>query len=125
MDRPLNLPNLDIPRLLHQFGLHPDKSLGQNFLLDESALQRVVDAAQVTPQDVVLEIGPGLGSLTRHLATIAHTVVAVEVDAALIPALEQVVGQYSNVQVIKGDILALDPVQLVSQSPYLVVANIP
>jgi 16S rRNA (adenine1518-N6/adenine1519-N6)-dimethyltransferase len=121
----LNQPKKDVPRLLRLYGLHPNRSLGQNFLLDESALQQVVDAAQVTPQDVVLEIGPGLGSLTSHLATMALRVVAVEVDSSLIPALEQVVGQYSNVKVIEGDILALDPVQLVSQSPYLVVANIP
>lgn len=121
----MNLPILDIPRLLHQYGLHPNKTLGQNFLLDENALQQVVDAAEVTPQDVVLEIGPGLGSLTRHLATNAHAVVAVEIDSSLIPALNQVVDQFSNVQVIEGDILALDPVQLVSQAEYLVVANIP
>jgi len=121
----LKLPILDIPRLLRQYGLHPDKSLGQNFLLDETALQQVVETAQVTPQDVVLEIGPGLGSLTRHLAIIAHRVVAVEVDSSLIPALKQVISQYSNVQVFEGDILNLDPVKLTSQLPYLVVANIP
>jgi 16S rRNA (adenine1518-N6/adenine1519-N6)-dimethyltransferase len=125
VDRPLNLPKLDLPSLLRQYGLHPDKSLGQNFLLDESALQQVVEAAQVTPQDIVLEIGSGLGSLTRHLASIAHRVVAVEVDSSLIPVLGQVIGQYANVQIIEGDILTLDPGKLVSQSPYLVVANIP
>jgi 16S rRNA (adenine1518-N6/adenine1519-N6)-dimethyltransferase len=121
----LNLPQLDVPHLLHQYGLHPDKSLGQNFLVDENALQQVIAAAEVTMQDVVLEIGAGLGSLTRHLAVCARWVVAVEVDSGLIPALTQVVGQYSNVRVVKGDILALDPSQLVSRSDYLVVANIP
>ena len=93
--------------------------------MDESALQKVVDAAQVTPKDFVLEIGPGLGSLPRHLATIAHGVVAVEIDSSLIPALEHIVGHFSNVKVIKGDILALDPAKLFLQSPYIVVANIP
>lgn len=121
----MNLPQLDVPHLLHQYGLHPDKSLGQNFLVDENALQQVIAAAEVTMQDVVLEIGAGLGSLTRHLAVCARWVVAVEVDSGLIPALTQVVGQYSNVRVVKGDILALDPSQLVSRSDYLVVANIP
>jgi 16S rRNA (adenine1518-N6/adenine1519-N6)-dimethyltransferase len=121
----MNLPELNIPHLLHQFKLHPHKSLGQNFLLDESALQKVIDAAQVTLQDVVLEVGAGLGSLTRHLAVKANRVVAVELDSSLIPALNQVVGQYSNVLVVEGDILALNPVQLVSHAPYLVVANIP
>ncbi len=125
MDHPLNLQELDVPRLLRQYGLHPHKSLGQNFLLDESALQKVMDAAEVTSQDVVLEIGSGLGSLTRHLANVAHKVVAVEIDSSLIPALKSVVDQYSNVEVVEGDILALDPVQLVSSIPYLVVANIP
>ena len=121
----MNLPILDIPHLLHQYRLHPKKSLGQNFLVDESALQKVVDAAQVTPQDVVLEIGSGLGSLTRYLATIAQRVVAVEVDSSLIAVLETVIKQYSNIKVVEGDILALNPAQLVLQSPYIVVANIP
>jgi len=121
----LNLPILDIPQLLHRYGLRPNKSLGQNFLLDETVLQQVVQAARITPQDVVLEIGPGLGSLTRHLAANVHQVVAVEVDSSLIPILKEVVSQFSNVQVVEGDILTLDPVQLVSQAEYLVVANIP
>lgn len=125
MDHPLNLPKLDIPHLLRQYGLKPDKSLGQNYLLDETYLHQVIDAANITSQDVVLEIGSGLGSLTRFLAVIAHTVVAVEVDSSLIPVLKQVVAQFSNVHVIEGDILSLDPAQLVSQSQYLVVANIP
>jgi 16S rRNA (adenine1518-N6/adenine1519-N6)-dimethyltransferase len=125
VDRPLNLPELDIPRLLRQHNLHPDKSLGQNFLQDEVALHQVVEAAGITSLDVVLEIGPGLGSLTRHLALNARRVVAVEIDSSLIPILKNIVAQYSNVQVIQGDILALDPAGLVSQPDYLVVANIP
>jgi 16S rRNA (adenine1518-N6/adenine1519-N6)-dimethyltransferase len=116
---------LDVPYLLRQYGLHPNKTLGQNFLLDEAALQQIISAADITTQDVILEIGSGLGSLTRHLALSARLVVAVEVDANLIPALSKVVGQFSNVQVIQGDILALDLTQLVSQESYLVVANIP
>jgi 16S rRNA (adenine1518-N6/adenine1519-N6)-dimethyltransferase len=111
--------------LLHQYGLHPNKSLGQNFLLDKTALNQVIAAADVTSQDVVLEIGAGLGSLTSRLAITARSVVAVEIDSSLIPALTQVVGQYSNVQLVQGDILALDPAQLVMQESYLVVANIP
>ncbi len=121
----MSLPKLDVPSLLRQYGLHPKKSLGQNFLLDETALNQVIAAAEVTSQDVVLEIGAGLGSLTSHLAITAHSVVAVELDSSLIPALTQVVGQYSNVRVVQGDILALDPAGLVSQESYLVVANIP
>jgi 16S rRNA (adenine1518-N6/adenine1519-N6)-dimethyltransferase len=125
LDAPLSLPQLDVPGLLRQHGLHPNKSLGQNFLLDENALQQVVSAANVSPQDDVLEIGAGLGSLTRHLALCAHSVVAVEVDQSLIQALNQVVSQYSNVRVVQGDILTLDPAGLQLLDNYLVVANIP
>jgi 16S rRNA (adenine1518-N6/adenine1519-N6)-dimethyltransferase len=116
---------LDIPGLLRRYGLRPDKSLGQNFLLDDSALSQVIEAAQITPEDTVLEIGAGLGSLTRYLAASARIVVAVELDSSLIPPLKQVVGQFHNVHVVEGDILALDPAQLISSSDYLVVANIP
>jgi 16S rRNA (adenine1518-N6/adenine1519-N6)-dimethyltransferase len=125
LDHPLSLPKLDVPFLLRQYGLHPNKSLGQNFLVDDTALQQVISAADISSEDVVLEIGPGLGNLTRQLAVCSRYVVAVEIDSSLIPALNQVVGEYSNVRVIEGDILALDLSGLVSQSDYLVVANIP
>jgi 16S rRNA (adenine1518-N6/adenine1519-N6)-dimethyltransferase len=121
----MNLSKLDVPGLLRQYGLHPEKSMGQNFLVDESALRQVVNAAEISPQEIVLEIGPGLGSLTRHLAIVARSVVAVELDHNLIYPLRQVISPYPNVQVVEGDILALDPVQLVSQNEYAVVANIP
>ena len=81
---------LDVRQLLREFDLRPNKSLGQNWLVDESALARIAAAAELTPQDTVLEIGPGLGSLTRHLAEGAGRVVAVELDAALIPPLHRV-----------------------------------
>jgi len=125
VDHPVSLPDLVVPRLLRQYGLHPNKTLGQNFLLDESALQKVLQAASLSPQDVVLEVGPGLGSLTRHLAISAQQVVAVEIDSKLVPPLQQVLGQFSNVQVIQGVILSLDLRKLVPVSEYLVVANIP
>ncbi len=121
----MSLPKLDVSRLLHQYRLHPEKSLGQNFLVDEVFLQRIVDIAQVNSKEVVLEIGSGLGSLTRYLADRALSVVTVELDDRLIAPLEQVVSPFPNVKVVAGDILALDPVQLVSQQEYVVVANIP
>jgi 16S rRNA (adenine1518-N6/adenine1519-N6)-dimethyltransferase len=121
----VSLPELDVPRLLRQYGLHPNKTLGQNFLLEDAALQKVVDSAHIGPRDVILEIGPGLGSLTRHLARHAQQVVAVEIDANLLPALQQVLGAYPNVTLVHGDVLALDLATLVSQPDYLVVANIP
>jgi 16S rRNA (adenine1518-N6/adenine1519-N6)-dimethyltransferase len=121
----MNLAPLDIPQLLHQAGLRPDKRLGQNFLLDETALYQVVESAQIDPQDIVLEIGPGLGSLTRLLALAASRVIAVELDGRLIPLLHQVVAPFPNVQILQGDILAVNLAQLLPDPGYLVVANIP
>ena len=121
----MSLPGLDVPRLLRQYGLHPNRTLGQNFLVDEAALHQVVETARVTSQDEVLEIGSGLGSLTRLLAVNAQYVVAVEIDAALIPALRQVLGQFPNVTVVQGDILSINLGQWLHQPDYLVVANIP
>ena len=129
------LPPLNVPALLQRFGLHPTKRLGQNFLTDEGAIRRILEAAGLTHQETVLEIGPGLGSLTRHLAMRARQVVAVELDAALWPALQHVLSQFPNVRLIQGDILALDPARLAAGDDaesepaetleYLVVANIP
>lgn len=121
---------LNLPELLRRYGLRPDKGLGQNFLADESALQRVVAAAEIQPSDAVLEIGPGLGSLTRHLAQYARRVVAVELDGALLPPLQDVLAPFANVCLIHGDILEQDPAALMSEAGRLpsgcrVVANIP
>ena len=121
----MNLPQLNIPEILRQYGLKPDKRLGQNFLVDPSALQRIVETAEIRSQDAILEIGPGLGSLTRYLASVAKKVVAVELDADLISPLRDILAPYSNVTIIQGDILEMDPGQLMDQSSYLVVANIP
>lgn len=119
------LPPLNAAAVLRQFGLRADKSLGQNFLQDPIALERIVTAAEITAQDTVLEIGPGLGSLTRYLAAAARHVTAVELDERLLPALEQVLAPFSNVRIVQGDILKVPPAMLVSKSGYLVVANIP
>ena len=118
-----------IPELLRHYGLRPEKGLGQNFLIDEAALQRVVEAAKLQPEATVLEIGPGLGSLTRCLALRCRRVVAVELDAALIPVLHEILRAHPNVQIVHGDILRLDPDDLMSEAGhtpnYSVVANIP
>jgi 16S rRNA (adenine1518-N6/adenine1519-N6)-dimethyltransferase len=117
---------LDIRALLRRYNLHPKKRLGQNFLVDEAALAKVAAAADITPADTVLEIGPGLGSLTRHLAEAAQRVIAVELDAALLPALEETLRPYGNVDVIQADILSLNPASVSGLNPgYCVVANIP
>ena len=125
MGDPLNLPPLHIPKLLREFDLHPDKRLGQNFLIDPIALQRVVEAAKISERDTVLEIGPGLGSLTRYLAVQARHVVAIEIDPNLIAPLKQVIAQYQNIELIQGDILTLPVEKFIPSSDYLVVANIP
>ncbi len=117
--------------LLHRYALRPQKSLGQNFLVDETALRRVVEAAGIQKSQQVLEIGPGLGSLTGLLAEQASRVVCVELDQDLLPPLAEVLQPYPNVKIIHGDILALDPSALMSNAGeirppvYLVVANIP
>lgn len=122
---------MDVKALLRQFNLRPKKSLGQNFLVDEHALSNIVRAAEITPDDVVLEIGPGLGSLTRHLSDAARHVIAVEIDRTLLPPLRSVLSTRSNITIIEGDILKLDPTKLLSDywtsalPYYKVVANIP
>ncbi len=115
----------DIHNLMREFGLRPDKRLGQNFLFDHSELQKVILAAKIEPEDTVLEIGPGLGNLTCLLATQAQRVVAVELDHRLIPALRQAVSPYSNIEIIQGDILQVNINEIMHQPGYLVVANIP
>src|SRR5512136_2769398 len=103
---------MDVKSLLRQFNLRPKKSLGQNFLADEHALSQIVRAANITPDDVVLEIGPGLGSLTCHLCAAARHVIAVEIDRTLLPPLRLVLSARSNVSIVEGDILQLDPTEL-------------
>jgi 16S rRNA (adenine1518-N6/adenine1519-N6)-dimethyltransferase len=121
----LSLPPLNIPALLRQYNLRPIKGLGQNFLQDELALQAIVTAAKIRPDDEILEIGPGLGNLTRYLALTACKVTAVELDKNLFPALESVTAPYKNVHLVQGDILQLNPAELMGKADYLVVANLP
>ena len=120
-----NLSPLNVPALLRKYALRPDKSLGQNFLVDESALRKIIVVAEVASDEDVLEIGPGLGSLTRHLAMAARSVVAVELDARLLHPLKEVLAACTNVSLVQGDILSLNPAQLITHPEYLVVANIP
>lgn len=121
----MTLTPLNIPALLRDHGLKPKKSLGQNFLVDTAALERIVEAAEVTPDSSVLEIGPGLGSLTRYLATAAKKVIAVELDSKMVAVLEDVLRSFSNVEIIHADILKLDQAGVMAENGYLVVANIP
>lgn len=120
-----NIPPLNAANLLKKYGLRPHKGLGQNFLEDPFALEKIVAAADIQPTDTVLEIGPGLGSLTRYLAASAKAVVAVELDQHLLPPLKTVLAPYSNVRLIHGDILDLSPSDLIHEKDYIVAANIP
>jgi 16S rRNA (adenine1518-N6/adenine1519-N6)-dimethyltransferase len=117
---------MDTRKLLQQWDIRPSKGLGQNFLVDRVILDRIVAAAELTPNDVVLEIGAGLGTLTERLAQEAGRVVAVELDERMIDVLREALSGYDNVTLIQGDILALDPAQLVQPATaYTVVANLP
>jgi 16S rRNA (adenine1518-N6/adenine1519-N6)-dimethyltransferase len=116
---------LSLPTLLRQYNLRPKKGLGQNFLVDTTALEKILASAGIQAADTVLEIGPGLGSLTRYLALAARQVVAVELDERLFPVLEDVLKPYPNVRLVQGDILEIAPAELVDSTGYLVVANIP
>ena len=112
--------------LIRRYGIDPKRSLAQNFLVAESHLDRIVAAAELSPDDVVLEIGPGLGTLTARLAAQAGTVVAVELDDRLIELLRADFADRPQVRIVHGDILKLDPATLVPPDrPYKVVANLP
>ena len=121
----MTLKPLHVPELLRQFDLRPKKSLGQNFLVDHNALLKIVRDSDVGYEDHVLEIGAGLGSLTRILAANAKTVTAIEIDEDLFPALEAVMRPFDNAQLIVGDILNIPLETLFSEDGYQVVANIP
>jgi 16S rRNA (adenine1518-N6/adenine1519-N6)-dimethyltransferase len=120
-----SIPPLNAAAVLKRYGLRADKSLGQNFLQDHFALEKIAHAAEIQADDCVLEIGPGLGSLTRYLAVSARVVTAVELDADLLPPLKAVLTPYANVRIVQGDILELQVSDLVDQSGYIVAANIP
>jgi 16S rRNA (adenine1518-N6/adenine1519-N6)-dimethyltransferase len=119
------IPNLDAASVLKRFHLRADKSLGQNFLQDSSALEDIALTAEIREDDCVLEIGPGLGSLTRYLAVSARQVTAVELDESMIAPLQAVLKPYPNVRVVHGDILKTAISELMDGPDYLVVANIP
>jgi len=116
---------LNAAALLKRHGLHAHKGLGQNFLQDPLALEMILAAAEIKATDTVLEIGPGLGSLTRYLAVAAKEVVAVELDEGLLPPLKAILAPYQNIRLMHGDILELSPQDLITERDYLVVANIP
>jgi 16S rRNA (adenine1518-N6/adenine1519-N6)-dimethyltransferase len=121
----VSLEFLNIQPLLKRYHIHPKKSLGQNFLVEPAGLMKVINAAELSGSEEVLEIGAGLGSLTYLLAQTCARVTAVEIDDRMLEPLAEAMKPFSNVQILPGDILELDPADLVSSENYVVVANIP
>ncbi len=126
--QPLTSPRV-VKELMAQYGVSFKKGLGQNFLIDRNILVKIIKAAELRGEDVVLEIGAGIGTLTRELANAAKQVVAIEIDGRLFPILHDVLSGCSNVTLVHGDILKLDINRLVLQyfgsQPFKVVANLP
>lgn len=112
-------------KLLDKYHLRPHKGLGQNFLSDDTVLSGIADAAGIPEHAAVLEVGPGLGSLTRHLAERAERVTAVELDKDLVPVLRKEFADCPNVEIVQGDILEFSPDEYFTDGDYYVAANIP
>jgi 16S rRNA (adenine1518-N6/adenine1519-N6)-dimethyltransferase len=120
-----NIPALDIQNILKRYGLRADKKLGQNFLQDDFALMKICESAEILDTDSVLEIGPGLGSLTRYLAASTSDLTVVELDPDLLPPLKWILKPYAHVKIVHGDILKLNISEIIKKPNYIVAANIP
>ena len=124
---------LDIPQntihILQKYDFHFQKKYGQNFLIDSNVLAKIIDAARITKEDFVLEIGPGIGSMTQYLCENAYQVMAVEIDENLIPILNDTLSAYDNITIVHDDILKMDLTKAVREKnggrPVKVVANLP
>ena len=115
--------------IINKYSFAFQKKFGQNFLIDSNILESIVSAADITKDDFVLEIGPGIGTMTQYLCEAARQVVAVEIDKMLIPILKDILSEYDNVEVINQDVLKLDIKALAQEKnngkPIKVVANLP
>lgn len=127
-DRRLYSPKY-VREILNRYGFKFSKSLGQNFLIDGNIVRKISQVGDITEEDYVLEIGPGIGTLTEELALNAKKVVAVELDKALLPILDETLNDYNNVEIVQGDILETDIHRLIVEKleggPIKVVANLP
>ena len=115
--------------VLQKYHFNFQKKFGQNFLIDPNVLERIMDAAEITGEDCVLEIGPGIGTMTQYLCERARHVISVEIDKNLIPILEDTLAAYDNKTIINEDILKVDMNRLAEEynggKPMKVVANVP
>lgn len=125
MDNPTIAKREVTNHILRTFKLRADKRLGQNFLVDEEIVSKIATAAELTAGDTVLEVGPGIGTLTQGLALSGARVVAVELDKRLLPVLEKTLAGYDNVQIVSGDILQVDIKAIVGAPTFKVAANLP
>lgn len=127
------MATLGIPQntigILQKYNFRFQKKYGQNFLIDTHVLERIIEAAGITKEDFVLEIGPGIGTMTQYLCECAREVMAVEIDRNLIPILQDTLSSYDNVTVVNEDILKLDILQVANEynsgKPIKIVANLP
>lgn len=127
------MANLGIPQntiaVLQKYNFNFQKKFGQNFLIDTRVLEKIMDSAEITKEDCVLEIGPGIGTMTQYLAERAGRVVVVEIDKNLIPILRDTLSEYDNITIINDDILKVDINKIVNElnggKPIKVVANLP
>lgn len=115
--------------VLQKYNFAFQKKFGQNFLIDPRVLEKIIKAAEITEDDCVLEIGPGIGTMTQHLACAAKKVIAVEIDRALIPILQDTLSGWDNVRIINEDVMKVDLAKLAEEEnggkPLKVVANLP
>lgn len=115
--------------IISKYNFNFKKDFGQNFLIDGNVLQRIVECAEVTADDTVIEIGPGIGSMTQYLCRAAKHVIAIEIDKTLIPILEETLGEYDNIKIINEDVLKVDLKAIAEEynggKPVKVVANLP
>ena len=125
MDKPIIASPQVTNHILHRFKLRADKKLGQNFLIDENIVRNIVAAAELSDKDTVLEVGPGIGTLTQGLAESGASVVAVELDKRLLLVLDTTLEGYDNVRIVNGDILQVDIMQTVGVDEFKVCANLP
>ena len=125
MDKPIIASPQVTQHILNRFKLRADKKLGQNFLIDENVVRQIVEAAELSEADTVLEVGPGIGTLTQGLAESKAKVVAVELDTRLLPVLATTLEGYDNVRVVHGDILKVDIMEEVGAPEFKVCANLP
>jgi 16S rRNA (adenine1518-N6/adenine1519-N6)-dimethyltransferase len=114
-----------IKKLLEKYGVRPFKGWGQNFLIDRSVLKKIIASADLKPNDIVLEIGPGIGTLTRELAKKVKKVITIEKDKKMVEILKETLKGIENVKVIQGDILKIPNSQFLIHNSYKVVANLP